>query len=58
MSAINERYKGTYVYGDMKFPNAIPRIVSDELFDKVQEILGEKKIQRQDLQVLHLPQCA
>lgn len=54
----NERYKGTYVYGDMKFPNAIPRIVSDELFDKVQEILGEKKIQRQDLQVLHLPQCA
>ena len=40
----NERYKGTYIYGDMKFPNAIPRIVSDELFDKVQEILGEKKI--------------
>ncbi len=40
----NERYKGTYIYGDMKFPNAIPRIVSDELFDEVQAILGEKKI--------------
>ena len=39
----NERYKGTYIYADMKFPNAIPRIVSDELFDEVQAILGHKE---------------
>ncbi len=39
----NERYKGTYVYADIKIPDAIPRIVSDELFDTVQEIVGQKK---------------
>ena len=38
----NERYKGTYVYDDIKIPNAIPRIVSDELFDEVQALLGTK----------------
>lgn len=39
----NERYKGIYIYSDMRFPDGIPRIVSDELFDEVQSILGEKK---------------
>ena len=39
----NERYKGTYVYADIKHPNAIPRIVSDELFDEVQELIGQKR---------------
>ena len=34
----NEKYKGTYKYDDIVFPNAIPRIVSDELFDEVQEV--------------------
>ena len=38
----NERYKGTYVYADIKIPDAVPRIVSDELFETVQEILGQK----------------
>ena len=38
----NERYKGTYVYDDIKIPDAIPRIVSDELFDEVQALLGTK----------------
>ena len=38
----NERYKGTYVYDDIKIPNAIPRIVSDELFEEVQALLGTK----------------
>ena len=39
----NERYKGTYVYDDIKIPDAVPRIVSDELFDSVQEKLALKK---------------
>ena len=34
----NERYKGVYVYKDLRKPGGIPRIVSDELFDKVQAI--------------------
>ena len=38
----NERYKGTYVYDDIRIPNAIPRIVSDELFEEVQALLGTK----------------
>ena len=37
----NERYKGTYIYGDVKIPGGIPRIVSDELFDDVQRIIGK-----------------
>lgn len=39
----NERYKGIYIYADMRFPDGIPRIISDELFEEVQAILGEKK---------------
>lgn len=34
----NVKYKGIYTYDDLSFPDAIPRIVSDELFDEVQEI--------------------
>lgn len=40
---INERYTGTYIYGDIRIPGGIPRIVSDELFYKVQEVLKTKK---------------
>lgn len=36
----NERYKGTYIFGEARYPNAIPRIVSDELFEEVQEVLA------------------
>ena len=32
----NKRYKGIYTYCDTEIENGIPRIVSDELFDKVQ----------------------
>ena len=39
----NERYTGTYIYGDIRVPGGIPRIVSDELFYKVQEVLKTKK---------------
>ena len=39
----NERYTGTYIYGDIRVPGGIPRIVTDELFYKVQEVLKTKK---------------
>ncbi len=39
----NERYRGIYIYGDIRKENGIPRIVSDELFYKVQEVLKTKK---------------
>ena len=39
----NERYKGIYIYGDTRIENGIPRIVSDELFDRVQKVLKMKK---------------
>ncbi len=38
----NERYKGIYIYDDIRIENGIPRIVSDELFDKVQKVLKMK----------------
>lgn len=37
----NEKYKGVYTYGDVRIPDGIPRIVSDELFDSVQAVIGK-----------------
>lgn len=39
----NERYRGIYIYDDVRIEGGIPRIVSDELFFKVQEVLKTKK---------------
>ena len=39
----NERYLGVYIYDDIRVEGGIPRIVSDELFYKVQEVLKTKK---------------
>lgn len=39
----NKRYIGIYTYKDMEIPDGIPRIVSDELFYKVQEIIQKNK---------------
>ena len=39
----NPRYKGIYIYGDHTVPDAIPRIVSDELWEKVQKMLSKNK---------------
>lgn len=39
----NERYKGIYIYGETRIEGGIPRIVSDELFEKVQKMLKTKK---------------
>ena len=38
----NERYKGIYIYGDVRIPDGMPRLVSDELFEDVQDVLGDK----------------
>ena len=35
----NDKYIGTYTYGDFKAKNAIPRIVTDEVFEAVQQVL-------------------
>lgn len=40
---VNERYRGIYIYRDVRIEGGIPRIISDELFFKVQEVLKTKK---------------
>jgi site-specific DNA recombinase len=40
---VNERYRGIYIYDDIRIEGGVPRIVSDELFFKVQEVLKTKK---------------
>ncbi len=39
----NERYRGIYIFDDIRVEGGIPRIVSDELFFGVQEVLKTKK---------------
>ena len=39
----NERYLGYYIYDDIRIEGGIPRIISDELFYRVQEVLKTKK---------------
>ena len=39
----NKIYIGTYVYKDVEKPNALPRIISDELFNRVQNKLTDNK---------------
>lgn len=36
----NPRYKGIYKYKDIEIPDGMPRIVDDELFEKVQKTLN------------------
>ncbi len=38
----NERYRGVYIFDDIRIEEGIPRIVSDELFYKVQEVVKMK----------------
>ena len=38
----NERYRGIYIYGDIRIEGGIPRIISDDLFFRVQEVLKMK----------------
>jgi len=40
----NERYRGIYIYHDIRVEGGIPRIISDDLFFRVQEVL---KLRRQ-----------
>lgn len=39
----NEKYRGLYLYEDIEIEEGVPRIVSDELFYKVQQTLKTKK---------------
>ena len=39
----NKRYIGHYIYGDTEVPDAMPRIIDDELFNRVQRILDRNK---------------
>lgn len=36
-------YKGIYIYKDVRIPNGVPRIISEELFEEVQEITRKHK---------------
>ena len=39
----NKRYIGTSIYNDKEFPNTIPAIIDEELFNRVQEIVNKNK---------------
>ena len=39
----NKRYIGYYIYKDTETPGGMPRIIEDELFDRVQHILDKNK---------------
>ena len=39
----NKRYIGTYIYKDEEVPDGMPRIIGDELFERVQRILDRNK---------------
>lgn len=39
----NERYRGIYIFGDVRIEGAIPRLVSDDLFYQVAEVVKTKK---------------
>ncbi len=39
----NERYKGIYIYQDIRTEGGIPRIIDDDLFNRVQEVLKLRK---------------
>ena len=39
----NKRYIGVYTYKDKEIPGGMPRIISDDLFYKVQEIISKNK---------------
>lgn len=40
----NERYKGIYIYGDVRIEGGMPRLISDELWNKVQIIADKHRI--------------
>lgn len=40
---VNKRYKGIYVYKGTETPDGMPRLISDELFDKVAEIMSKNR---------------
>lgn len=42
----NDRYRGIYMYGDIRIPGGMPRIISDELFYDAQEAYSMKKDNR------------
>lgn len=39
----NKKYIGVYTYKDISVPGGVPRIISDELFEKVQKVLEANK---------------
>lgn len=39
----NKRYIGTYIYKDVEVPDGMPRIIDDELFERVQYLLEKNQ---------------
>ena len=39
----NKRYIGVYTYRGTEIPDGLPRIISDDLFYEVQDMMGKKK---------------
>lgn len=38
----NERYRGIYIYGDVRVPGGIPRIIDDVTFERVQDLIRRR----------------
>lgn len=38
----SEKYKGVYIYNDVRIPDGMPRLVSDEMYDMVQAVLDRR----------------
>ena len=50
----NEKYSGVYRYKNEIFDNIYPRIIPQELFDRVRKIVGENKYGKRSVDVVYL----
>lgn len=42
----SEKYKGVYIYNDVRIPDGMPRLISDEIYDAVQVVLDGRTFDR------------
>ncbi len=50
----NEKYSGIYKHGEEVIDNMYPRIIDDELFEKVRKIVNANKFGKRSVQVVYL----
>ena len=50
----NDKYSGVYYHGEEKVENMYPRILSDELFDKVRKIVDSNRYGKRSIKTVYL----